>query len=148
MDFFIKKCDTGDSAALFEIESECFSVPWSESALFEALKDEKYIFLSAVSGGKTVGYIGAFCVLDEVYITNIGVLGDYRKQGIGEKLMREALNESRGRSAAFVTLEVRVGNSPAVALYEKLGFKLSGRRKDFYEKPKEDAYIYTYFFGD
>lgn len=148
MDFLIKKCDTGDLAALFKIENECFSVPWSENALFEALQNEKYIFLSAVSDEKTVGYIGAFCVLDEVYITNIGVLMDFRKHGIGEELMRELLKEARRHSAAFVTLEVRVGNVPAVSLYEKLGFVPSGRRKDFYEKPKEDAYIYTYFFGD
>lgn len=148
MDFLIKKCDAGDAAALSAIENACFSVPWSENALLESLQSEKYIFLSAVSCCECVGYVGAFCVLDEAYVTNIGVLPGFRKNGIGRALIERLISECKESGSAFLSLEVRVGNKNAVALYEKSGFVLSGRRKDFYENPREDGLIYTYFFGE
>ena len=63
-------------------------------------------------------------------------------------LLKRLSEDSKKSKKAFVTLEVRKSNLPAVSLYESEGFVLSGERKDFYEKPREDGLIYTLFFGE
>lgn len=147
MKFEIKKCKPGDEEALYAIDAECFFEPWSVISFSDALKKDMYTFLAAVVDGKTVGYIGAYCVIGEVYITNIGVSGKFRKNGIATALMKELIHKCRSEGALYISLEVRVSNCIAISFYEKTGFKLEGKRNNFYENPKEDAYIYTYYFS-
>ena len=128
------------------IEKESFCVPWSENALREELRNPNAFFLAAVCGGRAVGYVGSYCVCGESYITNIAVLPEYRKRGIGEKLLCELMRHCIKEECAFLTLEVRKSNLAAITLYEKLGFESVGERKDFYEKPTENALLYTKFF--
>ena len=128
------------------IEQKSFSVPWSENALREELLNPNACFLAAVRCGKTVGYVGSYSVCGECYITNIAVLPEYRKRGIGEKLLSALIDICINENSAFLTLEVRKSNLPAISLYEKLGFECVGERKDFYEMPTENALLYTKFF--
>lgn len=148
MDFLIRQATKGDAAAIADIEKACFSVPWSEEAIKETLCERNSLFYCALRGEKLFGYIGSYSVLDEVYITNIAVLKEYRKNGAARALLKRLSEDSKKSKKAFVTLEVRKSNLPAVSLYESEGFVLSGERKDFYEKPREDGLIYTLFFGE
>ncbi len=148
MDFLIRQATKEDAAAIADIEKACFSVPWSEEAIKETLCESNSLFYCALCGEKLFGYIGSYSVLDEVYITNIAVLKEYRKNGAARALLKRLSEDSKKSKKAFVTLEVRKSNLPAVSLYESEGFVLSGERKDFYEKPCEDGLIYTLFFGE
>ena len=87
-------------------------------------------------------------MLGEVYIDNIAVFYNYRGFGIGTALLKHLINVSKDENCDFLTLEVRVSNKPARKLYEKLGFKEVGVRKNFYDQPREDGIIYTKFLGD
>ena len=133
-------------AALAEIEKACFHAPWSESMLREELG--KGIFLVAERDGQAVGYVGCQTVLDEGYITNVAVSPDARRQGIARTLIEKLTAEARAAGLAFVTLEVRVSNAPAIALYEGAGFGRVGVRKNFYTAPTEDAVLMTLFLKE
>lgn len=130
------------------LEKQCFSVPWSENALRVELEKENSRFFVAITKDEVSGYIGANNVLGEVYIDNIAVFYNYRGFGVGESLLKHLIEVSKKEKCDLVTLEVRVSNTPARNLYEKLGFQNVGVRKSFYDKPKEDGIIYTKFLGD
>lgn len=132
-----------DIAEVARLEKECFSSPWSEKQLEEELSNPTARFLVLKQNGKLLGYIGANNVAGEVYVTNIAVFPEYRKNGYGEKLLSRLCYISTAEDAEFVTLEVRKSNINAIKLYEKCGFEREGERKNFYSDPTEDAYIYT-----
>lgn len=128
--------------ALAEIERACFHVPWSENALRKELG--KGLFLVAEDENQTVcGYVGCQTVLDEGYITNVAVSPDFRRQGIGRLLIQTLTERAQQAQLAFVTLEVRASNDPAIALYTAAGYEPVGRRKNFYRSPTEDAILMT-----
>ena len=81
------------------------------------------------------------------YITNVAVRPECRRQGIAGKLLQVFLDFAQGNHLAFLTLEVRASNYDAIALYGSRGFRSVGRRKNYYEHPKEDAIIMTKEFA-
>ena len=97
----------------------------------------------AEQDGRTAGYVGCQTVLDEGYITNVAVSPDFRRQGIARALIAELTAKAGGNKLAFVTLEVRESNAPAIALYTGAGFAPVGKRKDFYSNPTENAVLMT-----
>ncbi len=130
-----------------ELERICFSVPWSRNMLAEELDNLLSAFLVALDdSGRVVGYAGVQVVLDEGYITNVAVRPECRRQGIAGKLLQVFLDFAKGNRLAFLTLEVRASNYDAIALYGSRGFRSVGRRKNYYEHPKEDAIIMTLEF--
>ena len=129
--------------ALEALEKQCFSVPWTREQLAASLPDEHHVFLVAERDGKAVGYVGMTCVLDEGYIGNVAVAPDCRRQGVGAALIAALLEQAGVLALSFVTLEVRPSNTPAVALYGSFGFEPVGRRKNYYDAPKEDALLMT-----
>ena len=135
-------------AAIAELERQCFSAPWSEDALREELGNDCACFLTAEDeeSGAVCGYIGCHIVLDEGYIANVAVSPDCRRQGIGTKLVREMIRQARVRGLAFLTLEARESNAPAIALYESCGFVRVGVRKKYYTSPTESAVLMTLEF--
>lgn len=132
-------------AALARIEQQCFSAPWSEQALSAELG--KGLFLVAERDGQPVGYVGCQTVLDEGYITNVAVQPQARRQGVARALLAALEREGRRKGLAFVTLEVRVSNEAAIALYRGAGYEPAGRRKGFYQNPKEDALLMTCYLN-
>ena len=132
--------------ALRALEVQCFSVPWTREQLEAELPDEHHEFLVAESGDRILGYIGMMTVLDEGYISNVAVSEDCRRQGIASALITALLQRAQERKLSFVTLEVRASNAPAIVLYENLGFAPVGRRKGYYDAPKEDAVLMTKLF--
>ena len=127
-----------------ELERICFSTPWSRNMLAEELDNALSAFLVALDGEeRVVGYAGLQVVLDEGYITNVAVRPECRRQGIAGKLLQVFLDFAQANQLAFLTLEVRASNYDAIALYGSRGFRSTGRRKNYYEHPKEDAIIMT-----
>lgn len=90
---------------------------------------------------RIAGYIAARLAAGELHINNVAVRAEYRRRGIGSALLNRILEEGKRRSASVAFLEVRAGNSVAQAFYEKCGFLRSGRRRNYYSDPKEDALI-------
>ena len=125
------------------IEQQSFTVPWTEAMLRLQLSPDSHVFLTAQADGQVVGYIGMMYVLDEGYISNVAVHPDHRRQGIARALIRALEARARGMLLSFLTLEVRESNAPARALYAECGFREVGRRKNYYEKPTEDAILMT-----
>ncbi len=144
MNIDIQKMNESHLGQLAKLEAECFSTPWSENALREELTNQHARFFVVICNGEVAGYIGAHNIVGEVYITNVAVFSDYRRQGIAEKLIENLINVTFSEGAEFITLEVRKSNSGAIKLYDKMGFKEVGSRKNFYENPREDALLMTY----
>ena len=131
---------------MVELEKICFSMPWTADMIRSELNNPSCLYLAAVDGDTLVGYIGVQTVLDEGYINNVAVRPEYRRRGIAAALISLLAEQAQAIGLAFMTLEVRESNAPAIALYEKLGFTTVGRRKNYYEKPREDAILMTIFF--
>ena len=136
----MKEEHIGDIA---EIERLCFSLPWSENALTDELTNENAHFLTALTFGRVSGYIGVIEICGEADITNVAVHPDFRRLGIGRKLLDTAEEEAVSRSCESITLEVRESNGAAISLYSGNGYKQIGIRKNFYEKPTENAVLMT-----
>jgi len=126
-----------------KIEQNSFSMPWTESMLRLQLNPDSHVFLTAEAAGDVIGYVGMMYVLDEGYISNVAVHPVWRRQGVADALLTELEQRGRKLLLSFLTLEVRESNAPAIALYEKHGYRSVGRRKNYYEKPTEDAILMT-----
>lgn len=127
-----------------ELERICFSTPWSRNMLAEELENDCSAFLVALNDEeKVVGYAGVQVVLDEGYLINVAVRPEYRRNGIAGKLLQVFLDFAQAHRLAFLTLEVRASNQAAIILYGSRGFRSVGRRRNYYEHPREDAIIMT-----
>ena len=142
MDVVIRKAVPEDVAAIAALEGECFSLPRDSGTVERALGD----FTVAVAGDELLGYGDFLTVLDEGYIGNIAVAARCRRRGIGAALLDELIRQGREKELTFLTLEVRLGNAAAQALYLSRGFDVVGERKNVYERPRENALLMTYYY--
>ena len=139
-----------DIAAVHELESLSFSNPWPDSTFLGEVQNRGISFpmvLVRPEDGLVVGYVMYWLIRDEVQINNFAVHPDFRGRGLGEAALRLVLSEVREQGAVFATLEVRVSNTAALALYGKLGFKVLGTRKAYYTNPVEDASVMGLVLG-
>jgi ribosomal-protein-alanine N-acetyltransferase len=142
--FFIRRMKDSDLPAVRVIEALSFSNPWSDNTFRGEIQNTSVSFPMVVvrrPGDEVVGYIIFWMIRDDVQVNNVAVHPDCRGLGLGEAMMRYAIARTREDGAAFMTLEVRQSNTPAVTLYKKLGFDIMGTRKNYYTKPDEDAYV-------
>ena len=130
-----------------ELEKLCFSSPWSASSL-ELLTNDGigvgYVLTVPAAPGAeptVAAYGGMLITVDEGQITNVAVHPDHRRNGYGAAIVRTLLRHAKDARLESVSLEVRASNTPAQAMYEKLGFAEIGRRPRYYQNPKEDALI-------
>ena len=131
-----------------EIERRCFSRPWTLSMLQEQLDNLLASWICAYGeNGVVLGYAGLTVVAGEGYIDNIAVRQEYRRQGVASALLDVFVRFAQAQGLEFLTLEVRASNEAAKRLYMKHGFAQVGRRKDYYDSPKEDAILMTRSFG-
>ena len=136
----IEKAGPESVPAIAALERICFPAdPWPTDLIARLLPG----FTLAAEDGALLGYLVLSSVLDEGSIDNIAVAPPYRRRGIGDALLADAVRRGREEGLSFITLEVRASNTPAVRLYEKHGFREAGRRRNYYEKPREDAIIMT-----
>ena len=137
----IRRMEEGDLDQVCAIEEETFSMPWSRKSFQDTISYCHTLFLVAELDGEIAGYCGCYQSLEEAEITNIAVRRQLRGHGIGRRLLMELMRLGKEQGAFAYTLEVRVSNQAAIHLYESLGFVSFGIRKNFYEKPREDAMI-------
>ena len=137
----IVKMTSDHVAQVAQLEQLCFSAPWSENAVASELTNPLSCWLVAVDGEKVCGYVGSQAVLGEADMMNIAVCPDYRRQGVARSLVEQLIAELKNAGNYQLTLEVRISNAPAIALYEQMGFVEVGRRPKYYAKPTEDALI-------
>lgn len=128
-------------SALAELERECFSAPWSENALTEELTNPNAVFRVALLDGEVAGYVGMLHVLDEGDICNVAVFDKFRRRGVATALIQHLLDYGVEKQLSFITLEVRESNVGAQKFYETMGFEHIGVRKNFYDNPKEHAFL-------
>ena len=128
-------------AGIAALEKICFSDPWSENSIAYELTSRLSYWLVALEDGELLGYIGSQSVLGESDMMNVAVHPDHRRKGIAEALVTALSHDLKEKGNVCLTLEVRDSNTPAIALYEKLGFMQVGLRKNYYRNPKEDARI-------
>lgn len=138
----IRRMRAEDVQRAAALERVCFSQPWSEDAYRSTLADENTLYLIAeTESGETAGICGMRDILGEGEISNVAVAEKFRRQKIAERMLGQLLEQGRERGITAFTLEVRSSNTAAIGLYEKFGFSVEGRRKNFYERPQEDALI-------
>lgn len=137
----IREFEPQDVAEIAELEKVCFSDPWSENSIASELHNPLSCWLVAVENNRVVGYVGSQTVLDGSDMMNIAVAPDFRRMGIAQAMVSNLIGRLKERNSRCLILEVRVSNLPAIALYEKMGFIQVGRRRNYYQNPKEDALI-------
>ena len=133
-----------EAGQLAEIERECFAQPLVENQIISLLLGGRTVFLAAREGELLTGSVWVQTVLDEGYIGNVAVRPAFRRRGLADALLQALHALGREKELAFLTLEVRAGNAPAIALYEKNGYVRVGRRPGYYDHPKEDAILMTF----
>ena len=127
-----------------ELEALCFSSPWSKKSLELLLNDGIGVGFVCSRGGKVCAYGGMLCAVDEGQITNIATHPDCRRQGYGRAVVEALIKYASNNHLDSISLEVRESNEAAIKLYSSLGFKVEGKRKDFYTKPVESALVMIY----
>lgn len=137
----IKPMTPEDVPGVYQVEEACFSVPWSLNNFQNIFRYGENYYLTAWDEGRIVGFIGLMAVAGEGDITNVAVLPSHRKQGIGDRLVGEMISLAREKEIHKIMLEVRASNEAAIHLYEKYGFEFLCIRKNYYQKPTEDANI-------
>ena len=140
----IRRMTKDDLEKVVGIENETFSEPWTLDSFAHSLECDNDIYLVAEEDGEIAGYCGLWGVIDEGQITNVAVAREFRRKGVGRQLLTRLIEEAKAHKYSVFTLEVRVSNKPAIALYEQLGFVKEGIRRDYYRKPREDAVIMWY----
>lgn len=123
------------------LEEEAFSMPWHKESFLEMIANKNARYLVALQEEEVLGCCGLRNIVGEGEITNVVVRSDVRAKGIARQMLTRLLEEGTEMGVEAFTLEVRKGNAAAIHLYEKLGFITEGIRKNFYEKPTEDALI-------
>ncbi len=136
----------GDVPSVCALDRKSFSLPWTEKAfIYEITENQLSIPLVAeidsAAGISLIGFIVVWIIVDEAHIGTIAVDESYRKKGVAQRLISEAFRQARYAGTVIGYLEVRAGNVPARQLYEKLGFKVDGVRKGYYQDNHEDAIL-------
>ena len=134
-------------SALLEIENRCFTVPWRREDFESALSGKLYGAYGCFERGELIGFTVFLTLFEDCELMNLAVLPEKRNAGIGRALLEKCLSEAENNGVRRVFLEVREHNAPAIALYEKTGFTMYGKRKNYYRLPTEDALLYVRYLN-
>ena len=135
-----------DLSEVLAIESLSFSEPWTEEMFLHELSAQglAHVLVARAdegSGPRIVGFLCDWIVAGELHINNIAVHPAYRRRGVASHLLEEMLRRAKVIGAKAGYLEVRASNEAANALYQRYGFRQIGRRRNYYDHPREDAII-------
>jgi len=140
-DVFVRDACVMDGKPLAEMEEQMFADCWSEKSISETIQNPFTYCFVAEKKGEIVGYLLAYILADEVEIARIAVTMEYRRQGIGEQLLRVLRNNCLGKGYTKLLLEVRESDLIAQAFYQNKGFVVDGVRSSYYHSPMEDAVL-------
>ena len=142
--FFLRKMEEDDIPMILQIENFSFQNPWRASTFLGEIANSGISFPYVIihrNFERIIGYIIYWKIQKEVQICNFAIHPDFRRKGIGESVMQRVIKRIQRDGGVYVFLEVRPSNLAARSLYKKLGFKILGARKDYYQTPVEDALI-------
>ncbi len=140
----LRRLGLGDLGDIERIERAAYPTPWSRSMFAGELAKPSSISLGAFdadAGGRLVGYLIISRYVDAWHVMNVAVAPEYRRRGVATQLLAELFRLTEGDPRRGYTLEVRVSNASAIALYERLGFQATGVRRGYYTDNREDAVI-------
>ena len=139
----LRRLEMRDLNAIERIERASYPTPWSRSMFASELAKPSSIYLGAfdLESAELVGYLVISRYVDAWHVMNVAVAAGHRRRGIATTMLERLFEVTAGRGHRGYTLEVRVSNSGAVALYERLGFKPRGVRRGYYTDNREDALI-------
>lgn len=137
----IRLMDLSDVSQVSEIEKQIFTTPWSEASFKDTIARTDTIYLVACENEEIAGYCGLRQCLEEADITNVAVKQCYRGRHIARNMLTKLIELGVSKGIEAFTLEVRESNENAIKLYLGLGFEPAGIRKNFYQKPVENAVI-------
>ncbi len=139
----IKRMTKKDIDGVIAIEEKAYGPHhWSKDSFMNELNNDlAYYYSLFTNDGHLAAYAGCWHVLEEAHITNVAVSVDYRKRHYGEALLKRIIDDCYEEMIKYITLEVRVSNTPAINLYSKYGFTSFGTRKKYYQDNNEDALI-------
>ena len=143
----IRPMRPGDVSEVVYIENRAFQVPWSERTFNSLLRQPHAALFVAESGGRIAGYAATWFVADEAELGDLAVHPDFRRRGIGSRLLDRTLEEAGSRAIRVLYLEVRAGNEGARRLYERSGFEVVTVRRAYYRRPVEDAVVMRRMIG-
>ena len=135
----VRRLTYGDLPGVLSIERRSFPAPWSLAMFVLEVSKPSGVCLAATVGDRIIGYLVCSRYANVFHLMNVAVDPDLRRRGTAI-LMVERMLEEAGREQRY-TLEVRVSNHGAIALYERLGFRRAGRRRRYYSDNGEDAMI-------
>jgi [ribosomal protein S18]-alanine N-acetyltransferase len=132
-----------DLDGVLEVEQDSFTNPWTREMYAWELQNRSvcHIYVVRTDDCDVAGFCAFWLVFDEIHINNLALRPTFRGQRLGTALLRRVLAEGRRLGAHRATLEVRASNDAALHLYERLGFHVAGRRRNYYTNPVEDALI-------
>ncbi len=141
----VRKMTMQDVPAVSQIDRLSFSLPWPEHSFQYEVGENRVArcFVAETEDRRIAAMIVSWIIVDEMHIATIATHPDFRRQGIGERILREALQDGRDAGAHLAFLEVRATNEPAQAMYRKFGFRVSGKRPRYYRDNGEDAILMT-----
>ncbi len=137
----VRPATEADLPFLLATEAAVFSDPWGEGGLRGQLSSPIGLSLILEAAATPVGYALSLLMPPECEILRIAISPAARRHGYGRRLLACLLSEAEAGGATVTLLDVRAGNLPAIALYESAGFVATGRRRDFYRAPREDAIL-------
>jgi len=138
----LRRLELGDLDAIEQIERVSYPTPWSRSMFATELAKPSSLSLGAVDETDIlVGYLVLSRYVDAWHVMNVAVAPEWRRRGVATALLRRLLDDTRHDAQRGYTLEVRVSNVGAIALYERFGFKPKGVRRGYYTDNREDALI-------
>lgn len=138
----IRNMEVTDLSKVTEVERRSFTLPWTKEIYRKEIVENHFAQYFVIEvDEEIVGFCGVWIVLDEVQVTNIAILPEYRGKGYGALLFQYMLNEVIHQGARKLSLEVRVSNKAAQSLYKKFGLRPAGKRKNYYTDNNEDALV-------
>jgi ribosomal-protein-alanine N-acetyltransferase len=144
MSVVIRRMTVEDVPAAHAIDISSFTLPWPERSFrFEVTDNPAARCWVAELGGRVVGMLVLWMIIDEAHIASLATHPEYRQQGIAKQLLVEALDNAYTEGARTAFLEVRAGNDVARRMYQKFGFDEVGRRERYYKDNNEDAILMT-----
>lgn len=131
-----------DTPTVARLEAEAFSTPWKEETFRTLLgRSGAELWVAELADEGVVGYYVLWCIQDQGELANIAIRSDLRRRGLGSRLLDHVMENARRRGVKSLYLEVRESNHAATAMYEARGFRQIGMRRDYYERPREDARV-------
>jgi [ribosomal protein S18]-alanine N-acetyltransferase len=141
----IEPMTVADLPLVLAIELQSFTTPWTEANFRHEIEGNPLAWnLVARAEGRVVAFACAYVVADELMINDLAVDAFHRRRGVARALLRHLADGARLRGCRRATLEVRLGNESARALYESVGFRVVGRRPGYYADTGEDALLLTF----